>query len=306
MDETSWDAQIRLAAFKWLHDQRMAFGETLHFNHLRDHFYFQGKKVSLISNPGIFKPKGMTYPISIRTSIGSKYNDRSANDLGSLILYKYRGRNPEHPDNVGLRRTMQDQVPLVYLLGVPQSPGRYLPLFPVYIVGDDPATLTFSVQLEEYSLYTDPEQSILEHKALDPIERRYMETRIRQRMHQGVFRERVITAYREQCTVCRLRHRELLDAAHIKPDSEGGPAAERNGLSLCKLHHAAFDRMFFSVRPDYSIEVSPRILKEKDGPMLQHGLKEIHNQRIQLPRAIELQPDRDFLDYRYQLFSRAQ
>ena len=173
-------------------------------------------------------------------------------------------------------------------------------------MGDDPARLTFTVQLEEYSLYTDPEQSILEHKALEPVERRYMERTIHQRMHQGIFRESVIRAYQERCAVCRLHHRVLWDAAHIKPDGEGGPAEERNGLSLCKLHHAAFDRWFFSVRPDYSIEVSPKILSEKDGPMLQHGLKEIHNQRIQLPRNTDLRPDREYLDYRYQLFSRAQ
>lgn len=303
MADASLDARIRLAAFKWLHDQRMAFGETLHFSCLQRDFVFQGKRVSLIAQSGIFKPKGMDYPISIRTAIDGPYNDR-LDEFQNLIQYKYRGEKPNHPDNVGLRRAMKDQVPLIYLHGV--VPGWYMPVYPVYIVGDNPASLTFTVQPEEYSLYSDPEMIVLEHKDVGPEERRYIITTIRQRLHQSAFRERVITAYREKCAVCRLRHRELLDAAHIIPDSEGGLAEERNGLSLCKLHHAAFDRMFFSVRPDYSIEVSPRILKEKDGPMLQHGLKEIHNQKIQLPHHVNLRPDREFLDYRYQLFSRAQ
>jgi len=40
-----------------------------------------------------------------------------------------------------------------------------------------------------------------------------------------------------------LRRQELLDAAHITPDSdaEGEPVVS-NGVALCKLHHAAFDR----------------------------------------------------------------
>lgn len=37
-----------------------------------------------------------------------------------------------------------------------------------------------------------------------------------------------------------------------------------NGLSLCKLHHAAFDRHFLTVRPDYVMEVSRSIFEEED------------------------------------------
>jgi predicted restriction endonuclease len=46
----------------------------------------------------------------------------------------------------------------------------------------------------------------------------------------------------QKCAVCSLRHGELLDAAHIigdgKPD---GIPIVPNGLSLCKIHHAAYD-----------------------------------------------------------------
>ena len=96
----------------------------------------------------------------------------------------------------------------------------------------------------------------------------------RQRLHQRSFRERVLRAYREQCALCRLRHQELLDAAHIVPDTEpGGDPIVPNGLSLCKLHHAAFDRHFVGVRGHYVVEVRPDLLEEHDGPMLVHGLQ---------------------------------
>ena len=75
-----------------------------------------------------------------------------------------------------------------------------------------------------------------------------------------------------------------------------------NGLSLCKLHHAAFDRHFLTVRPDYTIEVRRSILEEEDGPMLLHGLKGMHGQPIYLPREASLQPDGDRLEERYAAF----
>ena len=56
----------------------------------------------------------------------------------------------------------------------------------------------------------------------DVFRRSYAMREFRQRLHQNAFRERVLIAYRDQCALCRLRHRELLDAAHIIPDNEPG------------------------------------------------------------------------------------
>jgi putative restriction endonuclease len=80
------------------------------------------------------------------------------------------------------------------------------------------------------------------------IRRAYITSSVRQRLHQRGFRERVLYAYREQCACCKLRHHELLDAAHIIADrlTEGVPEV-RNGIALCKLHHAAFDKYFLGI-----------------------------------------------------------
>ena len=105
------------------------------------------------------------------------------------------------------------------------------------------------------------------------IRRRYVTRLVRQRLHQQAFRKRVLDAYREHCAICRLRHQELLEAAHIVADRdpEGEPKVS-NGLALCKLHHAAFDCDIIGVRPDYVVEIREDVLEEIDGPMLQHGL----------------------------------
>jgi putative restriction endonuclease len=115
-----------------------------------------------------------------------------------------------------------------------------------------------------------------------------------------------VDAYRERCALCRLRHRELLDAAHITADSDpSGEPLVSNGMALCKLHHAAFDSFFLTVTPDYLVEVRPSILAESDGPMLIIGLQEIDGQRIHVPKELANRPDPARLARRLEAFRQA-
>ena len=50
----------------------------------------------------------------------------------------------------------------------------------------------------------------------------------------------------------------------------------RNGLALCKIHHAAYDHNIIGINADYNIEVREDVLAEIDGPMLKHGLQEFN------------------------------
>lgn len=56
-----------------------------------------------------------------------------------MIRYRYRGTDPDHPDNRRLRLALERGTPLIYFIGI--APGKYLAVGPVYIVGDDPANL---------------------------------------------------------------------------------------------------------------------------------------------------------------------
>jgi putative restriction endonuclease len=75
-----------------------------------------------------------------------------------------------------------------------------------------------------------------------------------------------------------------------------------NGLSLCKLHHAAYDRQVLGVRPDLIVEVRQDILDEKDGPMLRYGLQEVAGVKLFVPASSTQRPRADFLEERYRLF----
>jgi hypothetical protein len=103
----------------------------------------------------------------------------------------------------------------------------------------------------------------------DELERRYVVRETRVRLHQARFRARVIPAYANQCTICRLKETRLLDAAHIAADAEPvGEPRISNGLSLCSIHHRAFDEDLVGISPDYQVRVHPRLLDDDDGPML--------------------------------------
>ena len=299
------DHQIRLRAFEWLTEQVSMHGETLPWYILRQGFEFEHVRVPLMTQRGIFRPRILSeIPISITTSPKNPYGDSFGPDGG--LQYRYLGQDPGHPDNVGLRKALATQTPLVYFHGLVK--GKYLPTWPVLIVGDDPAALTFSVAVDDLAVWRDRLTRAKGAEVVredETLRRTYITTAARRRLHQHTFRERVLDAYRSQCALCRLRHAELLDAAHIIPDHdpEGEPVVA-NGLSLCKLHHAAYDRLFLTVRPDYKVEVNHRILEEEDGPMLRFGLQELQGTRIWVPRSAKLKPDPDRLARRFEEFHR--
>ena len=78
----------------------------------------------------------------------------------------------------------------------------------------------------------------------------------------------------------------------------------RNGLSLCSIHHRAFDEDLIGVSPDYEVRVHPRLLDEEDGPMLEL-LKDAHAKAIILPRRQASRPDRELLAERFERFTAA-
>lgn len=219
-----------------------------------------------------------------------------------LLRYRYRGENPNHSDNAGLREIMRRRMPLIYFFGV--APGRYLPCWPAFVEHDNPSDLCFTVAVDDQAVIR---RDVAEGDTEESAARRsYVTSLVRRRMHQQSFRERVLQAYREHCAVCRLKHYELLEAAHILPDSHPrGEPVVSNGLALCSLHHAAFDHNILGIRPDLMIEIRSDILEEIDGPMLIHGLQGFQSKQILIPRAAIHQPNPDFLAERYEIFRKA-
>lgn len=126
------DARVRAAAFAYLGEQRLLHGEVLPRDVLARGFSFEGTRVPLLGPQGIFKPSILRdAPVSITTAPPvegkpARYEDEIGDD--GLLHYRYRGMNPNHHENVGLRTAMVRRLPLVYFFGI--VPGRYLPVWP--------------------------------------------------------------------------------------------------------------------------------------------------------------------------------
>ena len=157
------------------------------------------------------------------------------------------GTDPNSADNRWLLDAMQQQIPVIYFLGI--SPGRYQPITPTFIVGWHPerlrVDLVFGVIVGASAQATLPASP----------ERRYALREIKARFAPSIVSrcrpERLQRSLRDS----HLPEPRLLDAAHIVMDADEqlGQPVISNGLPLTKLHHAAFDAQLIGIDPDFRI-----------------------------------------------------
>lgn len=297
----SEDLDLRRAAMAWLALRTNDGADPMTTEEIKE-FRFRGDPMPLMDmQRGIRKPVVLDAALSFRTVYRPDGADRPYEDAvgpDGLIRYKYRGTDPQHPENRALRVAMKRKLPLIWFFGV--GPGVYLPTFPVFIVGEEADQLQFVV--DAVSGGTLEAESPLEETL-----KRYITVETRRRLHQPIFRATVMRAYETRCAVCALGHSQLLDAAHIVPDrDDAGVAAVRNGLALCKIHHAALDAYILGVRPDHLVEIRADLLDEVDGPMLRYGLQQRHGQELMvLPSVRRERPDTELLELAYDRFRAA-
>jgi putative restriction endonuclease len=293
------DARLRREAMAWLALRTSDGHEPIHSRDLLD-FTFDGAPFRLMdAQRGIRKPAVLPAALSIRTVYTPEGRERPYDDApgpDGLLRYKWRGDDPDHAENRALRAAWQLDVPLIWFFGV--GDAMYLPVFPVFVLAEEPTQQQFVV---------DPNVGhglVAAGSVVEEQMRRYLVTQTRRRLHQPVFRAQVMRAYDTRCCVCELKHAPLLDAAHIVGDAhELGVAAVRNGLALCKIHHAAFDANILGISPDLTVSIRADLLDEVDGPMLRHGLQERHGERLRVvpSRRVE-RPDRGLLELRFTEF----
>ena len=142
-------------------------------------------------------------------------------------------------------------------------------------------------EAEEYSeqLIQDTQHPFSIHRDVGSIQ---VETPIR----SAGFRRAIMQVYAYTCAVCELNIRALsgesvTDAAHIIPFSVSYNDDIRNGMSLCKLHHWAFDAGLISVSEAYEVIVSPSMTEQ--GPTASM-LARLRDRQIWLPSGGEYRP----------------
>jgi putative restriction endonuclease len=111
------------------------------------------------------------------------------------------------------------------------------------------------------------------------------------------FRQAIMRIYDYTCAVCQLYvltldGESITEAAHIIPFKVSGNDDVRNGISLCKLHHWAFDSGLISLSRNYEVIVS-ELLSER-GPT-EWLLTTLRGKSIWLPENEEHYPAQDAL-----------
>jgi HNH endonuclease len=105
-------------------------------------------------------------------------------------------------------------------------------------------------------------------------------TLVRPRLGQGAFRILVTDSYQRRCAVSGERTLPALDAAHIRPFSEGGTHEASNGILLRRDIHSLFDAGYVTISPDMKFEVSRRIREEFENGRQYYAL---HGQTVANP-----------------------
>ena len=108
------------------------------------------------------------------------------------------------------------------------------------------------------------------------------------RRGQGEFRLLVTDIYGRRCAVTQERTLPALEAAHIRPFSDGGEHTPQNGLLLRRDIHRLFDTGYVTITPDLNFEVSPRIRDEFENGRDYYSLQ---GKRIVTPHRSDLRPD---------------
>ena len=252
-----------------------------------------GVRLPLIDySRGIRNPQVLDATLSVVSDPNGPYPDEEI--LPGVWKYSFR-KGSLAGDNAKLVAARDLEAEIIFF-HKPQ-PNVYQPIYPARVIDVDLAAGHVIIALAELAS--------IDTASPSAVEREWAEALTYRRVHQPAFRAMVLRAYDTQCTVCHFKHAELLDAAHILGDKhERGEASVTNGMAMCKIHHAAYDRNFLGVTPDYEIRINSALLEEKDGPMLRYGLQEMHGQPLILPKRVTERPDRERLAERFAEFGR--
>lgn len=117
---------------------------------------------------------------------------------------------------------------------------------------------------------------------------------VKPRLGQGGFAIEVFDAYGGQCAVTTEHSRPALEAAHIRPYSEGGEHEVTNGLPLRSDVHRLFDRGYVTVTPERRFRVSRRLADEFANGKVYYALD---GRRIVEPASPDQAPSAEALEW---------
>jgi putative restriction endonuclease len=299
--------QIVNAAIERVRFLERVYGDDIPWQAIDEGMIVAGEKIHISNRArGIFKPKQMTRGvISVKTTEPRPgrvniYDDEETGE--GFFRYSLQRGDPRSGGNKHLWEAIEDRQPFIYFHAV--SEGRYKAIWPCYVTNINPVQGYCEIIVGSASdISLSRKDSVVEYPVTSQAPNRaYAVREARVRLHQATFRANVLRAYEDRCALSGLPVRELLEAAHITPDTEENSSTEvSNGVAMSRLHHRAYDGNLIGISPNLQIVVSDRLRTMKDGLILD-ALKHLHGQKLRAPARPELQPDRDRLAQRFDEF----
>lgn len=298
---------ITNAAFSRVGLLERLYGDDIPWSAIEEGFLFNSEKVYLANKArGIFKPKQFNSGLlSIKTTIPRKgrLNVYSDSEDEGFFRYSLQSGDPYLGGNRHLWEALEDKSPFIYFHAVAE--GRYKAMWPCFISAIRPDERYCEVVVGMSSAKKSMNVGKVEYTLPDSPELKYAVRESRVRLYQATFRENVLKAYDNRCAISGLPVPELLEAAHITPDTDMDCTTDIcNGIALSRIHHRAFDGELIGISPDYDVVVSERLLSVSDGVILS-AMQSCHNAKLLVPKHRNAKPDRDRLAARFEVFLQA-
>jgi predicted restriction endonuclease len=266
---------------------------------------------------GIYKPKWSDHALSIASMKENPYADKLTYlpDGRWTIKYSAKKGGPDIAVNQSLFNCQKDKEPVIVLEQLSSkssSQGTRYRLMGLGLIDSyDPASDIFSIQhvdfatLEQVSKGADDEiyiASALREFTMEPFNPFIAEDKpiyqVTSQKRDNAFKNVVLDQYNFQCAVTGVKyHSDNLtesQAAHIIPKSKKGSDDPRNGISLCRTSHWAFDVGMFTVSDQFEIVVHP---KAKLASSNKFPILNMHGVRINLPEDENYYPHHDALEW---------
>jgi putative restriction endonuclease len=184
------DHELRVAANQRARELGQRYDDLVPVAALREGFMFRGERISFGSfQKGIHRPRQMIGSAALTLVTAPPVPGKQApyeDELdieGRAIVYHYRAGAVDQADNRALRAAYNEQVPLVYFLGI--APGQYMVVQPVFVTSDEPSN---RVVLLEVGLPVADVQG--QGIVSSPDVRAYALREVRYRLHQQSFRRK--------------------------------------------------------------------------------------------------------------------
>lgn len=151
--------------------------------------------------------------------------------------------------------------------------------------------------LEKLKNHSSKLEEDIENKSDSPILGLDIQTLVKKRVNQFMFRNMVLSNYNYSCAITGIDIPELLVASHIIPWSINKKERlnPKNGICLSSLYDKAFDSGLISIDSNFKIILSPKLRVNQSKAYFQQYFSIIENKEIILPQ--KYMPDITFLNW---------